>query len=756
MFFGKYLHRVFVCFFLLLSSFLTAQENPPKKLKVGLVLSGGGTKGFAHIGVLRQIEKAGISLDMVGGTSMGAVVAALYASGYSVDQIEKIFMQLDYDAFVNDRMPRAQASLFAKEREHRYLYSLGFSKKGIHLPKAVSKGQNPYDFLKFHFSHVDTIQDFSKLKIPFYCVATNLETGALTVFDKGDLAQSLRASASLPTLFEPMRIGESIYIDGGVSDNFPVMEMRNRDIDIIIGVDAQGTLYKRERIKDVVDLLDQIISFQMYSRNEFKKKQVDVYIRPLVSDYGVQDFKALQKIIDLGEEEAKYQFEALKNIGKKQQLANQTHFSPQKDLKVEEKKYTISTFESSFLKYYSRSYLLGRLRLQLGDKVSLSEWIYKLHTLSLEDNFSLIQYKFKKNKTTNDYSLNLNLMEQENRNVLKFGLMYDPLYGGSVLINTTFKSLLQKNDILSLDFLIGDTPRAEIDYFVDNGFYISYGFKSRYNNFLQKNVSYSYPDDERNWKQAYINKNFMDVTNLVYCQTIYNKIFAFGVGIEHKYLAEYTMSLNTDDPQDWRTFFENTNYFSALTYLKLDTYDRPYLPKKGFYTNLELKYYAASSGKFNGKHADAKKFSPFMTLNGHVGFAHTEGKWTLHAQGFAGTVITENAIPQFKYHLGGAIPYNYNNYISVYGYQFDEVIADAYFKILSELRYEVFKNHDISFYCNYVKSIRQLESIQGISEDLISRNYIDVAISYTYHSVVGPISIVKHAQDFFIRVGYSF
>ena len=167
-----------IILFLVLLFPLSAQEDTiVSQPKVGLVLSGGGAKGFAHIGVLKVIDSLGIKIDYISGTSMGAIIGALYATGYSGKQLEAIFENQDFDELINDEFPRETKSFYERENAQKYAVSLPFEKFKISLPSALSRGQNVYNLLYQLMLPVNEITDFEKLPIPFFCIATNIETG---------------------------------------------------------------------------------------------------------------------------------------------------------------------------------------------------------------------------------------------------------------------------------------------------------------------------------------------------------------------------------------------------------------------------------------------------------------------------------------------------------------------------------------------------------------------------------------------------
>ena len=192
-----------------------AQQNEPDKApKVGLVLSGGGAKGMAHIGVLKVVEEAGITIDYIGGTSMGAIVGALYASGYSANELDSLFREADFDDLIQDNLPRGAKTFYEKEDSERYALTLPFDDFKVSFPSAISGGQRIYNELVRVLYHVKDVNDFNDLPIPFFCIGTDIESGAEVILDKGYLPQAVMASGTFPSLFEPAEIEGQLLIDG--------------------------------------------------------------------------------------------------------------------------------------------------------------------------------------------------------------------------------------------------------------------------------------------------------------------------------------------------------------------------------------------------------------------------------------------------------------------------------------------------------------------------------------------------------------
>ncbi len=300
-----------LCFGLMQSP---SQAQEIKEPKVGLVLSGGGAKGFAHIGALKVIDSLGIKIDYIAGTSMGAVIGSLYATGYSGKQLEAMFNQLDFEELINDDFPRSTKSFYERENAEKYAVSLPFEKFKISLPSGLTRGQNVYNLLYQLMLPVNEVTDFSKLPIPFFCMATNIETGESLILDKGNLPQAVTASAALPSLFQPVVIGNDILIDGGVTNNFPVEELRAKGMDIIIGVDVQDGLRDRESLTTAPDILLQINNFRTINAMKAKVELTDIYIKPDIKDFSVISFDEGQDIIKNGQEAAIQKITELQNL----------------------------------------------------------------------------------------------------------------------------------------------------------------------------------------------------------------------------------------------------------------------------------------------------------------------------------------------------------------------------------------------------------------------------------------------------------
>jgi NTE family protein len=698
--------------FLMTSIVVFAQKKQPK---IGLVLSGGGAKGFAHIGVLKEIEKAGIQIDYIGGTSMGAIVGGLYAAGYSASQIEKIVIDTDFYTLLRDKNPRKATPFFEKEHGEKYSIVLPINKGKIGLPQGVSKGQNVLSFLTQLLAPVDSISDFSKLPIPFFCIATDVETGNQVKLTNGSLPLALRASGSFPTLLDPIEIDDKLLVDGGIANNFPIDEMKKTGVDIIIGVDVQSELFKKEKIKTVLDVLAQISNYQVYKKNAEQVARTDVYIHPDIYDYSVVSFDKSLKILSKGVQIGKKFSKTFDSIAKLQPLKRK-----QIDLVYKDPEFVVHSIEIKGNNNYTRAYTLGKLKLQEGDKINYKELATKISYLSATDNFKMINFHVK--NTAEGKKVILNITENVLKASLRLSVHYDLVYKSGVLINLNKKNILSKNDAVSLDLVVGDKPRFDLHYFVDNGFYYSYGFSSRYNSF-QTNVKSNLPGINL------INLHYRDFTNRFYVQTTFDRKFAIGLGLEHQKLQSQTETISTTTNEPF--VFDDSDYLNLYSYLKLDTYDDAYYPKKGVLLDARFKWYMTSSD-YN------KDFIQFSQVRGKIGFAKTFKKnLTLLFESEAGFTLGDVNSRTFDFLLGGYNQNFINNFIPFYGYDINALSEQSFLKSTFNVRFGITEKQFVHFLANYARVENSVLNNGNLFNDTKS----GYAIGYSVNSIMGPIDL---------------
>ena len=459
----------------------TDSDSDKKRPKIGLVLSGGGAKGMAHIGALKVIEEAGIELDYIGGSSMGAIVGALYAAGYTATELDSMFNETNFGTLIQDNLPRSAKTFYEKEDSERYSLTLPFNNFKVSVPPAYSGGQNIYNELVRLLYHVKDIEDFDKLPIPFVCVATDIETGKQVVLDSGYLPEAILASGTLPSLFEPSEINGKVLIDGGVVNNYPIDEVLAMGADIIIGVDVQHDLSEREALLSATEILLQINNYRTVADMKIKSAKTDVYIKPQIEKYSVIEFNKLNAIIQTGEDAANLKIDELRELGTKSKKDKKNHLTAVDS----DQQLTVNRLLIDGNTSHTRGYVKGKLRFNLDEPISFKRLQQGIGNLAATGNFRTIRYKLLNNINGGE-DLILPLDETPNTSFLRLGAHFDDLYKSAAIINLTKRRILSKDDVASFDLILGDNIRYNFEYYVDKGSYWSFGVNSRFNDFEQE------------------------------------------------------------------------------------------------------------------------------------------------------------------------------------------------------------------------------------------------------------------------------
>lgn len=725
----------------LISQNSTSDLHDKKDVKIGLVLSGGGAKGLAHIGVLKVIDSLGIQIDYVAGTSMGAIIGSLYASGYSGKAIDSIFDGVDFDKIISDNLPRAAKTFYERDNSEKYGITLPFDKFKLKLPSALSRGQNTLSLLSKLTLHVCDVDDFSKLPIPFFCIATNVETGKAVVLDKGSLAQAITASGAFPSLFQPVIIDDQILIDGGVVNNYPIDELKAKGMDIIIGVDVQDDLATREELKSAPDILLQINNYRTINDMKGKSQKTDVYIKPDITEYTVISFDDGEKIIENGMLAAIKKKDALEQIAS-MQTQKRSPFKPIKP--IDSVKINSIVIEGNAK--YTRAYVLGKLKFKQDEKINYTRLVEGVNNLAATNNFESVVHQLKSSVDKPGYDLYFTLKESSQRTFLKFGIHYDELYKSAALINLTRKQLLFNNDVVSFDFILGDNIRYNFEYYIDKGFYWSIGLLSRYNQF-QKNIPASALLAEEDLVNIGVNKldvELNDLTNQFYLQTLFRKDFALTLGAEHKRLKILSETIAQDNNDD-ETIFENSDYLSLYGKLKFDTYDNKYFPNEGILFDGDFHLYLYSSD-FNNN------FSEYSIAKATIGYAKSFGNLSANLTTQGGFTIGEDTSPYLNFVLGGYGHNLINNFKSFYGYDFLSIAGNSFVKGVVTLDYEIYKKHHLNFAANYANVA---DNIFDTGEWITSPNYSGYAFGYSFETFLGPIE-AKYTWSPEVKTGFWF
>ena len=740
------MRKLAVLILIFVSSWSYSQEKELINPRVGLVLSGGGAKGLAHVGVLKTLDSLGVRVDYIAGTSMGAVVGALYASGYTGQQLDSIIRSTNFDLLISDKVPRNSKTFFERKNAEKYILTLPFNKFKIQLPSSISRGQNVFNLLSKLTLNVSGIDDFNKLPIPFYCIATDIQTGQEVVLDHGNLAQAIAASSALPTLFQPVKLNNKLLMDGGIVNNFPIEGLLSKNLDFIIGVDVQDDLLQDDELNSVSNIMLQINNFRAVEELKEKSKLSDIYIKPDVGDFSIISFGQGAPIIEQGQKETLKFLEELQSISKAQNFKKTTL----KFLKYNE--ISINKIKVFGLGKYTSSYVKGKLRFRNGETISYNDLGKGVNNLVATNNFDSFLYKLIPNGDR--YDFNAELVEAKNTAFIRFGLHYDQLYNSAALLNLTKKQLLLKNDVVSVDFIFGDAPRYNFDYYIDKGFYWSIGINSK-SNFIKYKANPSFFSDNQQFSSTdKVEISVYDFSNQFFIETLIKKDLSIKVGVELKNLTisskdNFFNSLLSTDSYT----FEDSNLFSLFGALKLDTLDDKFFPKNGILIEVNNQIFLSSPGS-------NPYFSQFSFLKLNIAKAFRifdNGSLVLGAQ--SGVKIGSTDIKSLDFGLGGYGYNNINNYFSFFGYDYFSLSGDSFTKVYAALDYEIFKDHHINVAANFANIG---DNIFLNSEWVEVLNHSGYAVGYGIETIFGPVEIKynwspdTNYSAYLINVGYWF
>lgn len=728
------------------SAYSQAQKDTIRP-KVGLVLSGGGAKGLAHIGALKIIEESGVKIDYIAGTSMGAIIGGLYASGFTAKQLDSIFNRTNFTKLIRDDLPREAKTFYEREESEKYAFSFPFDDFNLTLPTGISKGQNIYNLMAQLTQHVKT-DDFSQLDIPFFCIATNIETGREVILDKGNLAQSISASGAIPTLFRPVEIDKQLLTDGGVVNNYPIERLKLKGMDYIIGVDVQDSLYSRQKLKSGLDIMTQVNNFRTIKAMETKRQQTDVYIRPDIKNFSVLSFDEGDAIIKNGLIAALETYPDLKKLANLQNLPDINN----RPVTIIDSVY-IDGIKILGNETFPRNYIRGKLKIESQQKITYKDLNNGLNNLSATGNFNRVTYDIEQQNNRN--ILVVEVDENENKTFLKLAAHYDDLYKSGLLINLTKKSLFQTNDVVSFDLILGDNIRYDFEYFIDKGKYWSIGLKSRFNHF-EDNADFDFVQANSDIGDFNVNQIRLDVddfTNQLFAETYLFKDFRFGLGLEQKDINATTETIDNDlTNQDEVTVIQDSNLLSAFGYLDFDSLDDKFYPTKGAYFSGDFHLYLNDLNNSG--------VQEFSIAKGQIGYVVSPiNRIATRFSSELGFRVGEEDISSLNFFLGGYGNKSINNFRPFYGYDFFSLSANSYIKGIIEIDYNFYTQNHLILSANYANI---QDDILSSGEWFSSPEFSGYALGYGCMTIFGPIDI-KYSYSpetgeshWFFSLGYRF
>ena len=626
-------------------STLSAQPQPARK-KVGIVLSGGGAKGMAHIGALKVIEKAGIPIDYVVGTSMGSIIGGMYAIGYTPEQMDSMVRNQNWPFLLSDKTRRSDQNMAEREASEKYIISVPLGKGAAQ--KAIGgliKGQNIDNlFSELTVGYHDSI-DFNKLPIPFACVSENIVNGNEVNFHSGVLATAMRASMAIPGVFTPVRLDSMVLVDGGVVNNYPVNVARAMGADLIIGVDVQSDLKPADELTNAGSILGQLINLMGLDLYKKNLKETTTYIKVNVEGYSAASFNpaSVDTLIHRGQVAAEAQYSALMAL--KHELGLDSTYTPQPVAPYPyspERKVYVREITFNGLDEKDTKWLLKRCNLKEYSDISMRHIEEATSILCSNLGYSSATFNLP-DDPQGGYNLNF-FITKKYENMLNLGIRFDSEEIASLLINATTNFHTKIPSSLSLTARLGKRYAARVNYSFEPAPLKTFGLTYL---FQYNDVNYYHYGD-----RVYNSTFRYHLAEFSFSDVWYRNV-KFGFGLRYE-LYDYDKFLHQTGNSSWN--IDNQHFFSYFAQLRYETFDKAYFPTNGvsargsysLYTDNFVQYddhspFSAIQGYCEGVIPITRRFSILPSVSGRFLIGKEIAYSKLNAMG--GDVL-ERFLPQ--------------------------------------------------------------------------------------------------------------
>ena len=719
--------------FLFFYQFTFAQEIS-RRPKIGLTLSGGGAKGLAHIGILKALDSAGLKIDYITGTSMGATLGALYATGYSGNEIEQIVKTIDWDILFSNQIPLQALSMEEKEQYSRFAIELPFINNKIRLQTGVIQGQELNTKLSELFFPVYAIHNFNLLQIPFQCMATNLETGDLVVLDSGDITTAIRATTAIPSIFSAVTIGNKKLLDGGLVRNFPVKNVKQMGADIVIGSNVNSGLTPKEKINSPIAVILQMAFFKEAGDFKDEVPLTDIYIRMPFEKYSMSSFAGSNEIINQGLETGRQYYPVFKKLA---DSLNRLHDLPVKNLKpvrvnsvyvVEYKVAGLDKTSVPFLmhlmdfydhRYYNAAQLSKCIRRAYGSRY-----------------YNRIGYTLE--PVNKDTAMIIFSAEENPGTYLKAGLYYTRFRGININLNLTTRDFIIPNSRSMVSLSLGESSQVEAAHLqylgrkkstaIIPGFHLDAVQINSYNNFKLDGA----------YKQVF-SKVFLNFQNSGNSRLVGGA----GTSFEYTHFNPANQSISSAQAKGQYTALKSYGY------LKYNSLNQLFFPTNGVKLNAEFGWVYNQRPNLilfqNGLPVSAAglNFDNYTRLAFDADvYARLRLKFTFFTALQAGVNFTDKPNVLNNFIIGG-INGDFRNQVKFAGLQEGTVNASSVASLQMGLRYGLFNNAYLTGRINGL-----VKDFATSAASTSKKNFLSgYALTFSYKTPIGPLELSAMYSD---------
>jgi len=737
----RYLLVYSLLFTLAVPAYAQAPSHPVRP-KIGLTLSGGGAKGLAHIGILKAIDSAGLKVDYITGTSMGSILGALYAIGYSADSIEKITRHINWDLLLSNQSSMRSIIMEEKNEYGRYDIELPWVNHWFRFATGVIEGQELW--LKFAelFRPVYRVKDFKQFSIPFKCVAADVSTGEAVVLDSGEIVSALRSSMAIPSIFTAVPYNGKKLVDGGIVRNFPVKDVREMGADIVIGSNVSGALLSSDQVTNPLQVLLQVAFFREAEDTRTQIPLCNIYVHLPLEKYSMSSFGQADDVLEAGLEEGRKLYPRLK------QLADSLNaiYGPQEIVKdrlpqaapVKISSYEVKGLNETTMPFFIQSMQLFSNHYYTGANLSrmirraFGTRYYNRITYSLEpqgDSSSKAVFEVAENPLT----------------FAKIGLNYNQFSGISAILNLTSRNFFTPTSRSLVTLNIGQNFRLRAEHLQ----YFSRAGKFAFTLGTQFD-QFSITTYDKDLKEAGLyTQNYAKIDSRFGYST--NRDLTLGIGNRFEW-TRYNPSISSSLEFKGRNDFM-TGYF----FIRNNTLDRPVYPKRGTKIEAEADYVFP-------QHPNAQFYSSNVPRKDTVFSSqpYTRVLFTLERYSPIGrryTFLTNlqagfnfnyknNIMNEFS--IGG-LTNTFHNQVVFAGLREGSFYAANIAVIQLGLRYQLFSNTLITGRANTLFSNFISKSSYFSVPDFLS----GYSLTFTYNFALGPLELSAMYNDQSRRViGY--
>lgn len=702
-------------------------QNGSARPKLGLALSGGGSLGMAHVGVLKVMEEAGLRPDYITGVSMGSIVGSLYSIGYRSDTLGNLFKTANWDLILSNNLPENKVIFTEKKYFNNSIMSFPISSRKVRLPSGLINGQQIEKMLSYYAWPAVDIEDFSKLPIPFLCIGTDLISCKKVVLKKGYLPDAIRASMAVPSIFTPMKIDTAVLIDGGFVRNIAVSELKEMGADIIIGSYTGFHKYSENELQSVPGILKQLSFFNSFNDYTEQKKLIDILIEPRVKDLSSTVFTNADSIIQRG------YIAALPFREKFRKLADSLNLiGPQQPVESIFNRRSLAFDKIMIIgnEIISDDQILGVLDIKPGKQIDKNMLSDKIDLLYGRSWFDKVKYRI----IPRHDSLTLVIDCIEKPQALLYGSVhYDSFLKAGVLLNLSVKNLL--------------TPRSLID--IESYLAQFYRFKVNYTQFIDRNqilgLSTFFSSDntlipvlELNDEIGqFISRNYSTGLNLNK-RTGLNHLMTISASYESNNLIPDFIPTN-------RLKRVSFNYLAATYLNQINTLDTKHFPNRGLLfqisvgtsrilsgriiTDYSKKIYTSESPGdflFKRSYSATGDFKQYFSLN---------KKFTFAVGGdFLMTYTNDSITSPHNYYFAGGHDYTFSRSIPLTGFHSGEIPVDRYAGLRFDFDLEFQKDLHLGLIINTA-----IAREPGKGSDLSLLGGYGLGVGYM--SIIGPLKI---------------